>query len=148
MANSLTTFLAIWGAILGTIGTIVSVSLAIREFRKDHHKLKIQADFCGSPFQDGKQYVVVSVLNTGFRPIQIRSVDVHGYLGEKKMKDRALPMTLSEGTHLEVFFEIPAIRSGIHTYGWKEAIAVVEDGENRRYEYAFHKHMTEIILKK
>ena len=76
----MTTTLAIWGACLGTIGTIISVVLAIREFKKDSHQIRISIDVSkNDPFwiisgMETKSYLVASVLNVGFRPTNVKTV--------------------------------------------------------------------------
>lgn len=150
MANSLTTFLAIWGAVLGTIGTVVSIILAIREFKKDRHNLTIQADFSsGDLFEDGySSYVVVSVLNTGFRPVLIRSVKIFPNYRQGRMKNNeTLPQTLVEGRCLEIYFETDGLRKVPAEYIQYGITATVEDGQGTEHKYIFPKRMVEIIRK-
>jgi hypothetical protein len=121
--EAFTFLIAIWGALLGTIGTVISVTLAIREFRKDHPRAK--ASVCLSkqdPFwlisgMPEKKYVVVSVLNTGFRSFRISSVVLelsNGTLVDKgRLVKDELPQVLDENQSLDVYFDVSDIREAI-----------------------------------
>jgi hypothetical protein len=123
MTDATTFFLAIWGAVLGTIGTLVSVILAVREFRKDRHQVKISADVSkNDPFwlvsgMETKTYVVISVLNAGFRPIQIKTVLLSLSDGKTidngRLSQNELPQILEESQSLDVYFELSELRKAI-----------------------------------
>jgi len=121
--NLMTTILAIWGACLGTIGTIISVILAVREIRKDSHQVRISVDVSNNdPFwiisgMGTKTYVVVTVLNAGFRPAQIKTVllvlsDDKTIAGGKLIKDE-LPQILEESQSVDVYFELSELHKEI-----------------------------------
>lgn len=118
--DSMTTILAVWGACLGTIGTIISVILVVREVRKDRHQIKISTDVSNyDPLwiisgMETKTYILVSILNTGFRPTQVKTVmlvlsDGKTIAGGRLIKDE-LPQILAESQSVDVYFDQSEIR--------------------------------------
>ncbi|HKJ38613.1 MAG TPA: hypothetical protein VJ972_07540 [Anaerolineales bacterium] len=61
--------LAVYGAVLGTVGFILSVYLAIREYKKERRILKVILEYV--TFYEHFQ---VKIVNVNFRPITISSV--------------------------------------------------------------------------
>ena len=135
MSNESITFLiAIWGAVLGTIGTIISLILLIREIRKDQRNLKISVALTKeNPFwliADSRdivtekslpKYIVVTIYNNGFRPIQIKQIILEMLTGviirNCRFKENIqFPISLNENQTIEAFFGvediIPIIKSG------------------------------------
>lgn len=129
----ITTFLAIWGAVLGTLGTIVSGILAIREFRKDRRVIHIQISLTKDDYfwiissgrdnqadNSSPKYIVVNVYNNGFRPVQIKAICLVMVEGErlnqiKFLDNKTLPINLAENESIDAYFPtedvMPALRS-------------------------------------
>lgn len=149
MTDSMTSFLAIWGAVLGTIGAVVSVVLAVREFSKDKHQIKIQSSFCGEdPFwlimgTGSENYVVINVVNIGFRPIQIKSVSLvlsdGKRIGDGKIIKDSLPKILEESQSIEVYFPVSVLRNELEEKKLKIKSALVVDIKGYNWKYRIPK---------
>ena len=154
--DSITLFLAVWGAFLGTVGTIISIALAVKEFRKDKHKIDIQAIYTPQdPFWTDQNlhpesYIIIRILNVGIRPIQITSV----YLildNGKRVEDyqtlkTSLPQKLEESEITDLYFAIYEIEKKINLTEKRRTIwAYVVDGKGIRYKYRFPKSLIDGI---
>ena len=122
-SDTITTVLAIWGAVLGTIGAVISVILAIREFRKDQRQLIIQTSLTNeNPFwlaggsehtpNDNSlpEHIVVKIYNNGFRPIQVKSIYLKmlagGTIKDSKLIKGTLPISLAENESVDAYFDM------------------------------------------
>jgi hypothetical protein len=154
MMDTLTIFLAIWGAVTGTIATIVSVILAVREFGKDSYQIRIKDNISGNdPFwltSDSKSesYVVSSILNIGFRPVQIQSVYLTSDRGkywrcDGRMEKADFPKTLAEGDSIKVYFAVSIIRDELRQIRNPrlKLVLYIEDGKGKK-----HKHFIDEIV--
>jgi len=147
--DSITLFLAIWGAVLGTIGAVVSVILAVRQFGKDKYKIKISADFSSkNPSWLTKDkylenYIVLNILNIGFRPVQIKSVYLTTnnskiWLCFGKVENNTFPKTLAESEYVDVYFPVVDIREEFRSISSPKIklIAIIKDGEGKQHKYS------------
>jgi hypothetical protein len=91
----ITTFLAIYGAVLGTVGFALSVFLAVREFRKEKRVLKVILEYMAF-----FEHVQVRIINTNFRPITIAGVG--GHLMERQGRTWILKETIPANTFMDI----------------------------------------------
>lgn len=158
--NSITLFLEILGAILGVIGTTVTVILAVRQFGKDKYKIKISADFSSkNPSWLTKDkylesYVVLNILNTGFRPMQIRSVYLtsnksRGWTCVGKVEEDTFPKILAESEHVDVYFSVVDIRREFRSISSPKIklIAYIKDGEGKQHKHSLPELVTGEIIR-
>jgi len=153
--ETITFLIAIWGALLGTIGAVISVTLAIREFRKDHPRAKVSVYLSKKdPFwiisgMPEKKYVVVSVLNTGFRSVRISSVVLelsNGTLVDKgRLAKDELPQALAENQSLDVYFDISDIRETITDKQAFLRFACVTDSVNHKWKSGISKIIKQVL---
>ena len=158
----ITTILAIWGAVLGTIGTIISVILAFREIRKDQRNLKVQISLTEeNPFwlvggsdnhtdNSLPKHIVVNIYNNGFRSIQIKKIYLKMLGGETidscKFIKNSLPINLAENQTVDAYFDVgnvfPAIKSS------KDGLCKVFilDMNGKRWDINIPKSITTKIL--
>lgn len=129
----LTTFLAIWGAVLGTIGTIVSGILAIREFRKDRRFIHIQISLTKDDYfwciiserenqtdNSPPKFIVVNLYNNGFRPVQIKSICLVMVEGVrinqiKFLDNKTLPINLAENESIDAYFPTEDVMTALRS---------------------------------
>lgn len=118
----LTTFLAVWGALLSTVALTWHV---IRDFR-DKGALKLDA-MIGKMYPDhtDRDYLVINITNVGRRPVLVKGL---GAMKNKKaptprgllLAPRGLPKMLKEGKyHLEFTHDFRFLADEIEKiYGW------------------------------
>jgi hypothetical protein len=157
MTPETTTTFAIWGAVTGTIATIVSVILAIREFRKDKHTILIQAEYSKEdPFWTmsgitNETYLVLNALNTGFRPVQIKSAYMTLGNGVKieggRLRELDFPKKLAESESVDIYFAISEIKKIMTTQKAQIKFAFVMDGKGSKYKYRIPKSLITEHLK-
>jgi hypothetical protein len=154
--DSITLFLAIWGAFLGTVGAIISISLAVKEFKKDKHKIDIQAIYTSKdPFWTDldsrpETYIIIRILNIGVRPIQITEaylvLDNGKRVENYQTLKTPLPQKLEESEITDLYFAVFEINSRINLIEKRRTIwAYIVDGKGNKYKYRFPKSLIEGI---
>jgi hypothetical protein len=153
--DSITLVIAVWGACLGTIGTIISLVLAVREFRRDRTQIRINVEISNNdPFwlitgTETKTYIVVSVLNAGFRPSQVKFVLLGLSNGKtinngKLIKDE-LPKILIESQSLDVYFDVSELRKLITSRNVTLKFAHVFDAAGNKWKYRIPKQIRQMV---
>ena len=162
MNSELTSFLAIWGAVLGTIGAIISVILAIREIRKDQRKLKVQISLTEEdPFwlvtgsnkdtdNSLPTHIVVNVYNNGFRSIQIKKIYLKMLGGETiencKFINNSLPINLAENQTVDAFFDIGGFFTAVRSSNDHLSKVIVLDMDGKKWDFIIPQSITTKIL--
>jgi len=151
MNDSMTSFLAVWGAATGTIATIVSVILAIHEFVKDKHKILIEIRYLkDDPFWvmsgiTNETYLVLNIGNTGFCPIQIKSAYLTLGNGAKieggRLRELDFLKKLEESEFVDVYFAISEIKKMTAAQKTQIKFAYVVDGKGSKYKYHIPKSL-------
>ncbi|HQF62365.1 MAG TPA: hypothetical protein PLT26_07660 [Anaerolineaceae bacterium] len=145
-------FLVMWGAVTGSIGTVISVILAIWTIRKDRRLLKIRYRLTkenpswlmsdsGDEIDDTDiKYVVINIYNNGFRSILVTDISLkmsdgqiikHCHLmNNSKSVTTPLPINLSENQNIDAYFDITEFISAFSSRKvfLKRAIVVDMDG--------------------
>ncbi len=116
-----TVIIALWGAVLSTI-------LAVREYRKDRPKLRIEISLINDNLfwvmsdPDGKEselpkYAVVTLSNIGYRSLNIKSVNLIMREGivikSGKLIADKLPKILEVPETVEIYFPVEDIFSSL-----------------------------------
>jgi hypothetical protein len=73
----ITLAIALWGAILGTLGFVLSAILGLRGWFKDRRTVKTYFLINPSDTSKGAKFVIV---NNGFRPVTIMHVQIIGHV--------------------------------------------------------------------
>ncbi len=84
--DTITIIIAVYGAVLATLGFVLSIVLGINELRKERPKIKVKSFFGSLIDSDGKSsetLILFEAHNTSLVPIIITAC---GWLGEKGMK--------------------------------------------------------------
>ena len=161
--DKMTIFLAIWGAALGTIGTIISVILAVREFRKDQRHLVIHTSLTKeNPFwlAGGSEdrvidnslpnYIVVHIYNNGFRPIQIKSIHLKmlagGIIKDSKFIKEIPPISLAENESVDAYFDIGDFFSVVTASKDYLNRVIITDSTGKQWNARIPKSITSEIL--
>jgi hypothetical protein len=138
-----TDWLAIYAAFIGTIGTVLSVILGIREINKEKRELKVYIER-----NVWLYYAYLKIVNTGHRPVTIKRIVATRYVlkdGKKvgaeyirpghcfKLEDLdKLPLILEDGE--QVSLEFSEIVSGFLTSEDYSMEVSVFDAEERAYK--------------
>jgi len=158
----ITTILAIWGAVLGTIGTIISIILAAREIHKDQRILKVQISLTAeNPFwvvagsdnaadNSLPKHIVVNVYNNGFRSIHIKKIYLKMLEGESidncKFIKKSLPFNLDENQAVDAFFDIGDVFPTIRSSKDHLSKVFVIDMNGKKWNFNIPKSITTEIL--
>jgi hypothetical protein len=127
----ITTYIAIYGAVLSTI-TAISQILAYRRDRA-HIKVSMARDMevVGQPGYEGVALAIITAVNTGRRPVTIMKMGIQGLYPHKSWiaidTRPKLPHELTEGKHVDALME----QRGID-FSNAEA-CVVSDATGRKY---------------
>ncbi len=128
--------IAIWGFVLGSEGTIVSVVLAINELSKKKRAIRVTYKI-GKVTGVGHQAVFVKALNNGPRPIEI--VDI-GFAtkksfvsAEKSYKAIIFPKKLKFGESVTVIFLFATISTEIYLHNDSIKKVIIIDGEDKKH---------------
>ncbi len=113
MTPEITVYIALYGAILGTLGFVVSLILAINELGKSKPKIRVSLHHARLTDPDGKSsepLIGVDVVNEGNHSVRLSSC---GWLRKDKYKDVILnlyrvnfPFTLEPGRRLNIFLAV------------------------------------------
>lgn len=119
MKIGLTEFLAIWGSVLGTIGTVISIILAINIFKKDSRKIKIKTTIIDQdPFwimatnrdSENTKFLVVDIYNSGYRPILIEKALILKFddsiIDKGRLIEESFPYSLKENEKISIYFDV------------------------------------------
>ncbi|MCX6068006.1 MAG: hypothetical protein NT121_20010 [Chloroflexi bacterium] len=153
--SSITTFLAVWGAILGTIGTVISLILVRRDMHKDHHQIQISMEISkNDPFwvidgMDRKSYLIVIVHNSGFRPTQVRTVRIllsdGKFVNIGKMTKGDFPQLLEESMSVDVYFDLSELREAIKSSTVYLKSIIVSDATGNSWKRSVPKTIRQMI---
>ncbi len=133
-----TLILAVYGALLSTV-------IAVREFTKDKRRVKVECRYAMA-FPPGSDktwnFISISVVNTGHRPIQISHAGILLNDGnsftqlESKAGKIPSPKKLEDGEALEIMFDVDKIELALKNHDNKKAKftrAYVSDAEGNKY---------------
>jgi len=158
---SVTLAVAIYGAILGTIGTVVSAVLAVNELRRSHPKVRVTAQFkdislplhfLGDP-DPPKSWpgIEVRVVNIRPRPVRIVSIAIATSRGDFVAEieiTNAGTAKLGLADSISVTFDLSTLIKKATGEGWdlRRARVMVKDEEDRRYAIKLPTQVTERLL--
>lgn len=140
-----TTWTAVYGAVVSTIGLTLSIILAIWQILRERRKLKVTCNFAfATPIHDkAMEFVTITAVNVGHRPITV--VEAGLRMGAKmtisQMDNKTfkypLPKKLEDGENVIIYFDYDVVHQAFEElrkehgrYGY----AFVRDAENRVYK--------------
>jgi hypothetical protein len=157
-----TLVLAIWGAVLGTIGTIVSVTLAVKEMRKDKLQIKISCSLTDVPryvstfkeqerTEPREKQITISVLNIGFRPVLINNVGLalsDGVIVSNEIASNLniLPIKLLESDTLDIHFYLSGLGKIISVEDAKALKVIVQEASGNMYQSKLPKSIKAFVV--
>lgn len=139
----ITLVIAIYGASLSTI-------IAIREFTKDRRRVKVEC--FPVILSTGSNMIMIRVVNTGHRPIQINQAGLLLSNGQSVTQLQSsigiipLPKKLEDGESLEIMFDTDRIKQSQKDKNNKKikfTKAYVSDAEGNRYTFRLPKNFLE-----
>jgi hypothetical protein len=153
-----TILIAIYGAILGTIGAILSIILAIHEIRKGRRILRVTCKLTErvSAIVFSEEWRVknerkdslleVTALNNGARPIQVTQIglkmsDGNMYFGG--YDNNLIPKRLEFSESCKVIFDLSEMEKELGKDGRVFTKAVVIDAEDKQYTARLPKSLKE-----
>jgi hypothetical protein len=140
-SDSYTLLIAVYGALLGTIGTILSIVLAIREFRKDKRSVRVECNMSLGPTSTGEvlQFVSINAVNTGHRPVEVTTAGLLLNDGNLMIQPQSimgalpLPKKLEDGESITIYFDYPEVEKVVKDTKTIITKALVRDAEGNTY---------------
>jgi len=148
---TITTLIAIYGAVLSTVTAAISLLAAIDKHRSKAPRLEVMWDL---GVNQGKDAVFVTAVNRGERPIALKRWSLQTVRTTPKVKDRldkpkvrdatfkpsfvisstcAFPFVLEGGRSCDLILDAMDIVATIGTGHWDKLIAAFEDESGRLY---------------
>ena len=133
--------IAIWGFVLGSIGTIVSIVLAMNELSKKKRAIRVTHKI-GKTIGIGHQAIFVKALNNGPRPVEIVDIGFSTknkfFVGsEKAYETIVLPKKLEFGESVTAIFLFATISTEIYLHNDSIKKVIVIDGEDKKHKKSF-----------
>jgi hypothetical protein len=148
---SITTVLAIWGAVLSTITAVITLVTAISKRRSKTPRLNVTSDL---GIHQGKDAIFVTAVNRGERPIALKRWSIQTIRSASELKDRldkpqlrdatfspsfvisstsVFPFVLEAGRSCDLTLDAVDIVGKIGTGHWDKLIVGFEDETGMLY---------------
>lgn len=140
-----TTWTAVYGAVVSTIGLTLSIILAIWQISRERRNLKVTCNLAfATPVQDKVlEFVTITAVNSGHRPITVieAGLRIGDNMTVSQLDNRTfkypLPKKLEDGESVIIYFDYEVIHQAYEELSKEHGrykYSFVRDAENKIYK--------------